>query len=182
MKIHPNLRGVVFSLAVKNGGKPEYDAVMKIYQESSIVDEKLAALAALGSSQDKQVLKDTLNLTLSDKVRSQDVIYVFRSVANNFEGRSLAWPFVKEHFGVFHDKFYSASTALLSRIISSSTEVFSDATMAADLESFFQGKKVEAVQRTILQSAEKIRANASYLEKNSKAVAKFLSEAVKRLK
>ena len=177
-RIHPNLRGTIFSLAVKHGKAAEYDAVMKIYEQSSIVDEKLAALAALGSTKCHATLLSTLELTLGDKVRSQDVIYIFRSVALNIEGRPLAWPFVKKHYSFFHDKFYSASTALLSRIISSTTEVHADVAMAEDLESFFKGKQVEAVQRTILQSSEKIRANASYLNKNCKAVAEFLRKAL----
>lgn len=179
--LHPDLRSTVFHLVVKYGNYQDYQQVKGIYEKSSIVDEKLAALSALGASQDCTVLKETLNFALSEKVRNQDLIYAIRSVGYNPSGRLLAWSFFKENYSVFHERFYEFSTALLSRIVSGVTE-FSSEAKSTEVEAFFADKKIDAIRMTVDQSLERIRSNTKWLNGNRTAVAKFLKEAVKKMK
>ena len=52
--IHPNLRGVVYSLVIRNGGRAEFDQVLGLYQKFTVPDQKLSALGALGASRTLQ--------------------------------------------------------------------------------------------------------------------------------
>lgn len=56
----------MFAVVLRNGGVKEYEAVLKIYQETKVADQKLVALGALGSTQDESLLLRTLDFGLSD--------------------------------------------------------------------------------------------------------------------
>ena len=43
----------------------------------------------------QDVLRKVLEFSLSDKVRSQDTVFIFQSVARNPNGRELAWEYFK---------------------------------------------------------------------------------------
>lgn len=139
--IHPNVRGTVFAIVLQNGGKEEFDAVIKIYKEATVIDQKLAALGSLGSIANAELLSSLLKMSLNeDFVRPQDIIYVFGPVAANPIGRKLAWAFVKENWQTFYDRYYSAGMSLLSRVVTSTTDSFSSESWANDVSSFF-GKR-----------------------------------------
>lgn len=178
--IHPNLRGTVYGLVIRNGGRAEYEQVLKLYMSQSVADQKLAALSALGLSSDPAILSDALRLTLqSEPVRPQDVMYVFRAVGANPFGRRLGWQFVKEHWSAFHARYFNGSIALLSRIISTSTDSFSAVSDADDVTAFFAKCDSTSIDRTIQQSVERIRLQAAWLKRNKEPVSKWLGQFAK---
>ena len=175
--LHPNLRGTVYNLVIRNGGRPEYDAVFKIFREQTVTDQKLAALSALGASPDPDVLASALNLTLQNEpVRPQDVVYIFRTVGGNPKGRRQGWQFVKDNWTFFHDRYHKGSFSMLASIISSSTTSFSSLNDAQDVEDFFSKRDQNSIDRVIRQSLERIRLQASWLERNRDPVAKWLQQ------
>jgi aminopeptidase 2 len=93
--IHPNLRGAIFSIVLQHGGAAEFDNVLKLYRETTVADQKVVALAALGSTASDDLLKRALDVSLSEDVRPQDIHYVLNAVASNPLGRVMAWEFVK---------------------------------------------------------------------------------------
>ena len=178
--IHPNLRGIVYTLVVRNGGRPEFDAVFKIFREQTIADQKLAALGALGASPDPAVISAALNLTLqTEPVRPQDAIYIFSTVGANPKGRRIGWQFVKDNWPTFHTRYYKSSFSLLARIISTSTNSFTTIKDMQDVEDFFSKRDQTSIDRTIRQSLERIRLQASWLERNRDPVAKWLQQFVR---
>jgi aminopeptidase N len=108
----------------------------------------MIALSALGSTCKKELLKRTLDLSISDdvrfilhavyyQVRPQDIHYALSAVAANPEGRAMAWAFVKEKWQFLYDRYYSGSMSMLGRIVSITTDSFSSAKWTADVEAFF---------------------------------------------
>ena len=174
--IHPNLRGVVYSLVIRNGGQAEFDQVLGLYQKFTVPDQKLAALGALGSSRDVSVIKLALELSKSDEiVRPQDCMYIFRTVGVNVAGRRLCWDFVQSNWKFFYDRYYRGSISLLSRVVSFSTQEFSKTSDAEAVENFFSDKDVTSIDRTVQQSLEKIRSNSAWLSVNKDNVAQWLA-------
>jgi aminopeptidase 2 len=135
--IHPNLRGAVFQIALRNGGTAEYEKVLQLYKDTTIADQKVIALGSLGATLQPELLKRTLELGMSEDVRPQDIIYVFAPVAANPVGRTMAWEFVKEKWQTLYDRYYSGSMSLLGRIVSSTTEDFASNKHYEDVEKFF---------------------------------------------
>ena len=110
---------------------------MKLYRETSIADQKLIALSALGAVHEEALLQRSLKFALSDEVRPQDIIYVIGSVAANPKGRALAWNFVKEQWSTLYDRYYTGSMSLLGRIVSSTTEDFGSQKWLEEVRQFF---------------------------------------------
>ena len=174
--VHPNIRGSVYSIVLQNGGKDEYEAVLKIYREAKVVDQKLAALGALGSIKDASLLRRTLDMSMTDAVRPQDIIYIIGPVASNQLGRAITWPWVKENWDILYQRYYKSSMSLLSRIVSSSVEDFGSQKWYEDVEGFFKDKEVSSINRAIQQSLEKIKAHTSWLDRDRNAVADWLKK------
>ena len=175
--IHPNLRPVIYSLVIRSGGRAEFDQVLGLYQKFNVPDQKLAALGALGASHDADVIAAALALSKRDDiVRPQDVMYIFRTVGVNVRGRRLCWEFVKANWQFFYDRYYRGSISLLSRVVSFSTQEFSQEADAADVELFFSSKDLTSIDRTLKQSLENIRSNATWLEQNKENVAQWLAK------
>lgn len=71
--IHPNLRSAVFRMAIKFGGRAEYDAVKNEWKTTSSIDGKEIALRALGQIQDTETLLPDFLAFLFTDVATQDM-------------------------------------------------------------------------------------------------------------
>ena len=91
----------------------------------------------------------------------------------------MGWQFVKDNWSTFHTRYFRSSFSLLARIISSSTSSFSSLKDMQDVEDFFSGRDQTSIDRTVRQSVERIRLQASWLERNRDPVAKWLHQFVR---
>lgn len=193
--LHPNLRATTYGIVMREGGRAEYDALLDIYETQPVMDQRLAALGALGAARDPSILTDALNLTLkTSPIRSQDIMYVFGAVARNPVGRRLAWDHLRTNWSVYYDRYYRSSFALLSRLVSSTTENFTTLKDASEVEAFFHSKNnnnkpdnsqdspsnnnsssLAGIDRAIKQSVERIKMNAAWLTRNRESLARWLT-------
>lgn len=109
---------------------------------------------------------------LQDEVRSQDSVFVIISVANNVLGRNLAWEFFKENWSELMNRYQGGF--LLARLVKFITENFASEDMAQEVENFFKEHKSPGTERTVMQSLESIRRNASWLNRDIEAIKEFL--------
>ena len=174
--LHPTVRGSVYAIVLKYGGKAEYDQVYNIYKTSKVTDQKMAALGALGHTRVPELIDHTLSLTVNaDEVKPQDVIYPMGAVCANPLGRLKAWAFVQKNFKIFYDRYYKSSPSILMRIISHSTSGLGTSKRAEEVTKFFDGHEVSAVNRTIKQSLEKIKIVEKWVTRDASDVEKWLS-------
>lgn len=178
--IHPNLRSVVYSTVLHHGGRDEFEAILGLYKKMVVPDQKLAALGALGSSGQEELIKEALGFTMKDDVvRAQDVIYVFSSVGNNPLGRRHCWEFLKANWDFFGKRYsLGGGISLLGRIVSTSTDSLTNEEDSADVQDFFKTRETVAIERSIAQSVEKINSNAKWLSRNREPVIEWLSNNV----
>ena len=170
--IHPDLRGIVFGLAGQAGDRSTYDQLWKLEQQASLQEEKIRLLMALTRFSDLELLRETLERSLSNEVRSQDTIFVVAGVASNLKGRDLAWDFIKSNWPEF-DRRYGSGGFGLMRLVSVCGN-FTTQDKLADVESFFTENPTPAAERTIRQALERIRLNIGWLERNREEVAGWL--------
>ena len=97
--VRPDLRGVVFSLVAQEGDRTVYDRIWELERAAELHEEKIRLLMSLARFQQEDLLKETLERSLSDDVRLQDTIFVVSAVAANNRGRDLAWEFLKDQWG-----------------------------------------------------------------------------------
>ena len=166
--VHPDLRGIVFSLAAQAGDRTTYDQLWELEERTSMQEEKIRLLLAMSRFQDVGLLNDTLESSLSSRVRSQDTITVVAGVAANPTGRVPAWEFVKNNWGEF-DRRYGGGGFGLMRLVSVANS-FTTEEQRADVERFFTDNPAPAAERTIRQALERMRLNIRWLEHNGPAL------------
>jgi aminopeptidase N len=118
--------------------------------------------------QNVDLLNDTLQNSLSGRVRSQDTITVVSGVAANPKGRLPAWEFVKNNWGEF-DRRYGGGGFGLMRLVSIVNSFTTDE-QRADVEKFFTDNPAPAAERTIRQALERMSLNIRWLELNGPAL------------
>ena len=171
--VAPDLRAAVYGQVVESRGLEGYEAVLRIYREAELHEEKNRCLRALGSSADLDLLRRTLEFSLGDEVRGQDTPLAVAGVAMNPLGREMAWDFVREKWAEF-DSRYGQGGFIIARIISITTEDFTTLEKAGEVEAFFESHPAPAAARTVRQSLERIRSNALWLERDGVAIAGWL--------
>ena len=133
--VHPDLRGIVFSLAAQAGDRATYGQLWELEERTNLQEEKVRLLLAMSRFQDVALLNETLASALGQRVRSQDTITVVAGVASNPIGREPAWEFVKSNWAEF-DRRYGGGGFGLMRLVSI-VNSFTTAEQMADVEQFF---------------------------------------------
>ena len=166
--VHPDLRGIVFSLAAQAGDRTTFDQLWDLEERTGMQEEKIRLLLAMSRFQNVDLLNDTLQNSLSGRVRSQDTITVVAGVAANPKGRLPAWEFVKNNWGEF-DRRYGGGGFGLMRLVSIVNSFTTDE-QRADVEKFFTDNPAPAAERTIRQALERMSLNIRWLELNGPAL------------
>lgn len=182
-RIHPNLRGVIYGIVLREGGVSEYEQVYKLYETLTVVDQKLAALGALGSTRSEECIAKALALCEdAEAVRPQDVIYITRATGANPTARRATWAYLQKNWDLFQKRYGNdGGISLLGRVVSTSTQEFSAEDDAKKVEAFFANKKTNTFDRTLKQSLERIRMNARWLNENCAPVSRWLLEHARRV-
>jgi len=161
---------------MRNGGQAEFDQMVKLFKdESAQPEEKLRALRAIGLAKDEHLIKKALDYALSSDVRSQDVHTLMSACATTAHGRDLTWNYLKTHWTVVVDKV-AAGNFLLARVVAYVTQSFSTTARADEVEEFFKTRTLAAIERTVSQCLESIRANAHFLQNNLQETTAWLKQ------
>ncbi len=170
--IHPSLRRAVFSIAVNNGGKDAYEAVKKEYINTTSLDGKEIALAAMGQVQDKQVAKQYLDWAFKE-VPTQDIHTVGASIGNNSKTRDVVWEYIKENYPMIREKL-GGNAVVLERFLRVSLLKNASMDVEKDIESFFKGKDTAGFDRGLSVVSDTIKGNAKYHERDMEVIREWL--------
>ena len=168
-KVRPDIRGLVFQLAAKQGSGSTYETMWDIERRVASQEEKVRLLVALTQFEQPGLLRETLEKSLSDDVRAQDTITMVVWAASNKIGRDLTWEFVKDNWAEF-DRRYGKGGFQIMRLVSI-TSRFSTPEKREDVERFFQDNPTPSADMSIRQSLERIRLNVAWLERNGSELA-----------
>lgn len=171
----PDLLSVVFKCAIEHGGKSEFDAMLRIFEEADTPQIKQKALVALGQTRDPELVARYLDFAFSGAVRSNNVLYIFMSLAGNRYARDQAWQFVKENWESKILKMFRGSHALLAYMVALPLRGFVTEAAAADAEAFFKENPVPEATMKLSQSLEAIRTKAKWLERDREALGSWLA-------
>ncbi|KAH9483761.1 Aminopeptidase 2, mitochondrial [Psilocybe cubensis] len=160
-KIPADLQRVIYSAAVEHGGRAEYDAMVKIYDKPKTPSEKIAAIRAMGVTQNEALLEDTFKF-ISTKARDQDVIYFFASLATNYKARRALTKYLQDEYDALYKRFEGNFT--LGTLISQTINFYSTKEDYAKVEAFFQDKDKSKYNQSLAQALDSIRARTDYRE------------------
>jgi puromycin-sensitive aminopeptidase len=148
--------------------------LLNLYRTAEFQEEKVRALAVLATTPDENLFLKVLEMSLSDEVRKQDVIYIFRNLHGGKNHLQLAWTFVKSNWKKIVELF---GETMLSSIIKSFGD-FASLEKASELEAFFNENAPAKLKRTVQQSLESVRINAAWLNRDYSSVKEWLDKNI----
>ncbi|KAG6866086.1 hypothetical protein C0991_008838 [Blastosporella zonata] len=107
--IPADLQRVIFSVAVRYGGRAEYDAIVAVHDDAKTPTARIAAIEAMGATEDSELMKETFQF-IHSKSRDQDVVYFFRGLALNPKTRRPFVQYFKDEYEVLYKRFESTFT------------------------------------------------------------------------
>ncbi|KAH8587060.1 peptidase family M1-domain-containing protein [Bisporella sp. PMI_857] len=163
--IHPNIRGSVFNIALKYGGKEEYETILKTYHESKNSDERNTALRSLGRAKDPELIEKTLSLTLNGDVKDQDIYLPLSNLRSHPEGIEALYVYLQQNWAELQRRF-PAGLSMLGMLVQICTSSYTSAEKVADIEKFFHDKSKKGYDQSLAQSLDAIRAKSAWLERD----------------
>lgn len=169
--IPADLRSAVYRAMAHQSTEEIWDKFMKLYDETDLQEEKNRLASSLGAVKKSEFIDRVLKFAISDKVRSQDSVFVVASVARNPVARRAAWEFYLANFELFKNRYENGFLGNL--LVKSVTENFQTEEMAHEIEEFFRKNPVQAWERSIQQSIETVRLNAAMMARDTEKLTKY---------
>ncbi|KAF9466381.1 leucyl aminopeptidase [Collybia nuda] len=163
-RIPADLQRVIFSVAVRHGGKEEYDTVVRVHNKPKTPTTRISAMQAMGATEDPELVKQTLDF-ITHQARDQDIIYFFRGLSNNFKTRRILVQFFKDEYDTLYKRFEGNFT--LKYLVEMSMGGLSTERDHAEVVEFFKDKDTSKYNLSLAQSLDSIRAKAAYIERSS---------------
>jgi len=167
-----DMRGAVYNIVVSNGGKKEYEQLYQMFKVADLQEEKQRCLRSLARTKNTDLLLNTLELSLSSEVRSQDCVFAMGAVAANPLGREHAWAFFKKN--VEKVKSILPGLFLVSRLVQLLTSDFATDEKAVEVETFFKENPMAGTERAVQQCIESIRSNSSWAKREINSISQWL--------
>jgi len=169
-----DLKSVIYSLVAQNGGQTEFDALLKIYDETNDAREKERIQSAISCFKSEEMIKKVIDFSLSERVRKQDWFRIMVMLGYNPKARLIAWNFLKENWNDFHKK-YEGNLSLLVRTLKGVTSGFTDEKNLSDIKKFFKAHPLKEAKRTMKQVVETIETNIKWRNRSLEKIKNWLA-------
>jgi|SRR3989344_1378214 len=162
-KVDMDIANSIYGTIARNGDKKTFNDLLNKYEKSKNTEEKIKLLMALYQFQDLEILKKSLNLSLTNKVRAQNLRYVFSSVLTNpvtqkviIEWSKSNWSKLKK----YKESHYIFKDFLEALIISQTNKE-----QKSEVEQFLKKNKIQ-YEMTKANALEILEQNINFIEKN----------------
>jgi puromycin-sensitive aminopeptidase len=153
----PDLLTPVANVVAASGGEEGWAAILDQYRSATTPQDKVRYLQALASTPDPSLLARTLDLAISDEVRTQDAPFLVAGVMSNQAGASLAWAWVERHWNDLQERMPSS---LVARIFEGVTSIV-DRNVAAAIHAFAAGHDLPLAGPRLDQLLERMDINVA---------------------
>ncbi|ODV90517.1 hypothetical protein CANCADRAFT_57016 [Tortispora caseinolytica NRRL Y-17796] len=175
--IHPNIKGAVFGIAVKELGAPAWDVLLETIMNPISTDEKNTAYRNLGRSNDPELIKKTIDLLFNDTiVKPQDIYLPMAGLRTHKEGIVALWKWTKNNWDEIV-RLLPPGLSMLSSVVSVTTSGYATPAGLAEIEKFFKNKPTKGFDQGLAQSLESVRSKLSWVKRDTSDVKKWLKES-----
>lgn len=173
--IHPNSRNSVFLVAIKYGGKEEFDQLYQIYLKPLSVEEKLGALRMLGRTPDADLRAKLLDLTLqSDVIKQQDMLYAMVGLTAERDSGLQLWHWFTANWDKIC-KMLPPGLSMLGSAVSVSIRGLSTQAERSAVADFFKDKDTAGFDQALAQSLESLDSRIAWVERDTKAIQEWIA-------
>jgi aminopeptidase N len=128
----PDLVGAAARIFVSGGGRSEWEAMLDMYRRATRPQDKQRYLYALAEASDPVLVDRTLDMTLTDEVRTQDAPFVVATAMSHPGHGPQTWRWVEAHWESVSTRY---PNNLLVRALEGITYL-ADGEVAADVREF----------------------------------------------
>jgi puromycin-sensitive aminopeptidase len=168
--VDPNVAAAVVAVTAATGTPDDHAAFLGRYKTSASPQEQLRYLYALGGFPSSDLAQETLGLTLTDTIRSQNAPFLIQLLLQNREVNELTWEFVKGEWDAINARFPDNTIPrLLGGVTTLNTPELAD-----DVRRFLADHPVPQAVKTIEQHLERLGVNVALRERESARLAEAL--------
>jgi aminopeptidase N len=150
--VDPNLATSAIDAAAAGGDARFYDQILAAFRLPATPEEYRRFLTGLAMFRDPALLERTMQLALSDEVRTQDTSYLIAEVVRNPAGAQTGWNFVQQHWSDISRK---VPDRLLPALLSAASSMC-DPAGADQLKRFAAEHPTRSGERSLNQALERI--------------------------
>jgi aminopeptidase N len=169
--VDANLIDRAIRIAAAEGDAALYDKVQAAWAKARAPEDRDRLLLALGRFRDPALIRRTIDLALSDKVRVQDTALLLGVTLSSGRGEEQAWPQIRDRWAQVRahlDEFTGPATVI------GSMGSLCDEASARDVEQFFKTHPPSGAERTLQQSLERIRSCVALKQAQQGTLAEWL--------
>jgi puromycin-sensitive aminopeptidase len=163
-----NLLPAVVGIVAHTGGQAEYQEFVQRYRSAPTPQEEQRFLMSLAGFQDRDLLRRTVEKTLTDEVRTQNGPHLVGALMHNLVGGDLAWEFTKRNWDKLLARFPEHSIIRMSEGITA----LNTPSLEADVRAFFAEHKVPAAGKTLDQHLERLHIAVVFKQREAESLAK----------
>ncbi|MBW2267785.1 MAG: M1 family metallopeptidase [Deltaproteobacteria bacterium] len=149
--IPPDIADSVVGLTARNGDAARHRSFVDAMQKASTPQEQRRFLLALGAFREPRLIAQTLALSLTPAVATQDVIFLLARMLANPGAREASWQFIQSRWPRLEKRLPSL---LASRLIESTTHL-GTAQHRTEVARFFRAHPVPSGDRALRQTLER---------------------------
>ena len=169
--VDPNVAAAVVPILAHRGGLAEYDEFLARFTRARTPQEEQRYLYALAIFREADLIRRTLEMTLTDTVRTQDAPYLVRAMLLGVHSREQAWAFVKANWEAMEQRFPQGG---FRRMCEGITGLVTPA-LEADVRAHFAARQVSLGGKTLDQYLEQLRVAVVFKEREAAALRDCLS-------
>jgi puromycin-sensitive aminopeptidase len=170
--VDPALAAAAAGILADVGDPQDHEAFLKRFGDAADPQEEQRYLYLLVDFDDPELFQASLDLTLTDAVRSQNAPYVIRRAITNRERGEDAWRWLTVHWDEAMTRFPSNSIARML----AGVRALDDADLAVEIEAWLDAHPVPQGEKHISQSREKLRVNVAHRAREADALSAHLLE------
>jgi puromycin-sensitive aminopeptidase len=164
--VDPNILSAVVGIVAVTGDQQQYKQFVEEFKNAATPQDEERYRAALTRFKSKQLLGETLKMSLNGDIRAQDAPFVVASVMLNNDGRELAWNFVKENWDTMLSKYANSA---IPRMLEGITALV-DPALEKDVLGFFKAHEIKAGAKTVEQHIERLHVAVQFKQREQKTL------------
>jgi puromycin-sensitive aminopeptidase len=168
--IDPNLAGPVVELAARRGGARRFDAMLRAMLRAGTPQERTRFELALGSFRDGPSIERALELSLDERVPTQDVVPLLQRLLHNPAAGPSAWAFLQRRWPALSGRI---SAGLASRLVAS-LPALRELRYRDEVARFFRAHPLPSAARTLRQALERFGIDAELRRRTARELSVWL--------
>jgi puromycin-sensitive aminopeptidase len=170
--VSPDIIGAVESIVAYNGSSSDYAIIDQLSRTAKTPSSRKRALYTLPLFREKDLVRRTLALSLSNRVKLQDAPGLLASLLRQKSNHKLGWEFLQANWAKLVDVYPSY---MIGQIIQANSSIATDSG-AREFLAFFSKHMVPEAERDFKRTAESVQNNLAFLRCSRSDADKWLAE------